>query len=274
MTDLSLEAVALGDPFAAAHAVDTAAIATRRSIAEAKLFPADLVPINADTIALYGHHLGRFPLVGFGDAAALVHGRAVVTHPDLAACFRSAYFLEEIDGATAQFAPRLALDAAGTTRAIAEARARYQRSIAAQIVAVREHDLAASAREWLACEVLETRLAAAKARHEEHAGAELARAEADRRAAARVVAERTAERVRAAALQAEQARAQLAHAEREHSALRGEALAARVRASGLDALRVGSRWFDAAEIAGHASSNQFSDAQLAVYEDAIAEAAK
>jgi hypothetical protein len=190
---LHVEQLELGAPWAEPMRSAEAAIAAERATAEAELFPRDIVPVDAGTIAMYQWLTGRFAFSAYGVSMADIHSRAFGQHPELARLLRSTDVLDDIDAAAGRLASPTAHEthAAAADRAAGAARARYQLAIARQVVGVPGHELAAAASAFLAAEELATRLAAARARHEEHE---------------RIAAEQAAAAEREAASAAEQAR--------------------------------------------------------------------
>lgn len=241
----ALEAVALGEPWAEQLAAATAAVAAERVAATGELFPAELAPTPGDAVTMYGHIIGRLPIAAYGDHLAAQHGRAVRQWPALAALMRSPNALEDVAAAAAGWATPAAHNESiqtAATRAAAEARARYIRTVAHQVADCPGHELAAAARAILASEDLDRHLAAVKARHEEHAKANLTRIEAERRAAAALAVDETVERIRAAEAVAADAHQRAAQSANEYRRARADAFVARLKAAqaaGLKDLRVG-----------------------------------
>jgi hypothetical protein len=177
-----VEQLQLGAPCAEPLRVAEAAIAADRATAEAELFPRDIRPVTADTLAQYQWLTGRLGASGYVERMADLHSRAMASHPELAQLLRSPDVLDDIGAAAAALARDADRD-----------RARYQLAIARQVAGVPGHELVAAAITLLAAEVLANRLAAARARHEEHERVSAERAEAERREAERA-AEAEAER--------------------------------------------------------------------------------
>lgn len=238
-----VETLAPGEPWRDLLDESTSLIAAEHAAADAVVFPREERPVTADTLNQYVAHTGRWPATGYDGHALELHGRCVRTHPELAACLRSVDCLEDIAmAASRQAAPadHLETHAAAGARAAAVAVARYKIDVARQVAGVDCHELRDAARVLLACEALRERLAVAKARHEAHAAAELARIETERRAVARAVVDRTVERVRAAADVAEDARRKALQSTEEYRQIKAAALVERLRLSGLRELRVGA----------------------------------
>lgn len=237
----ALENLPLGEPWADALAAAESAIARVTVTAREKLFPLEIAPATADALAEYAWRTNRLAAADYGDRLAEIHGRAVVGHPELACLLRSQEALEDIGRAAAQLAApvdRLETHVAAGARAATKARMRYELAIAQQLAAADDHKLSRAARELLANEDLANRLAVAKARHEDNAQLELARAASERQAAARVVVDRTVERVRDAEARAADARARAEQSALEYRRIRADALIELLRLSGLKELRM------------------------------------
>jgi hypothetical protein len=266
-----LEQLPAGEAWSALLGEAESAIAADRAAAESTLFPVEIAPTTADAVALYAHHIERIPVVGYGSHLAALHARSVTSYPELAALCRSADALADVGAAAAAHAvpDRLEHHAAAGARAAAEAHRRYQRAIAETLAAAPGHPLGDAARAYLAVQDLIARVAAARARHEQHARAELARVEVERQAAARAIADKTVERVRAAEAAAAEARAAAATTEQELRAARAAALTARLRASGLRSLRVGGNDASFGVDDLIATADRMSAAQIAMYSAAL-----
>ncbi|MEO9184077.1 MAG: hypothetical protein ABI467_11340 [Kofleriaceae bacterium] len=236
----AVETLELGSPWAELAAAAAAGIAADRAAAVAKLFPLELAPVTGDTIAQYAALTSRLGAAGYAAGLASYHARSIEAHPELAAALRSQEALADVEAAATHFATpeRHEPHAVAGARAAAVARRQYETMIAAQLVAVEGHPLAPSARALLECDALQARLVAARSRHEEHARAELERAEADRLAAARVVIDRTVERVREAEAAARDALQKAQVSAETYRLARADALGERLTQSGLRDLRI------------------------------------
>lgn len=223
------------------------------AVLEAKLFPAELVPITADAIAQYTWITSRLAPIGYGAALADAHGRAVASNLELAALLRSPEALADVGEAATVNASRSERETIANAydRARAAAVATYKRQIAEQIAATPKHKLAEAASAYL------TELAA-EAEAERVAAAAV---EAERAAAAAVEAERVAAVVAERARLAEVSRAAAAAAlemeaarERDQIAARialAEAVAARIQAHGITEIRLGDgALYDVTSISG------------------------
>jgi hypothetical protein len=239
----ALENLTLGEPWAGLLATAESALAAARAEAEAEVFPTTLAPTTADAIAEYTWRTSRLPAAGYGTSLAQIHRRAVVDHPELARLLRSQDALDDVGAAAAQ----LAYPGPGETHAVAGARAaaiacaEYKLAIGRH-VAETETGAAPAARALVAvADDLAIRLAAAKARHQEHARAEIERADLEARAVARAVVDRTVQRVREAEARAADAHEKAAVSAQEYQRIKADALIERLRLSGLGQLNVGSR---------------------------------
>ena len=205
-----LEALPLGEPWAALHTEATAAIDKQRAAALAIVFPAEFGTISADTIATYQWTIQRFGPRNYGAQLAQVHARALGSNVDLCRLLRSREALEDVAHAAALVAMPEHLGqthAQAGAIAAAAAVASYQLAIVRSLVET-DGALGDAARTAMDCEALLERAAAAEKRHREHAAAELERMRAEQAAAdAALATERRrniaeAEREAAAAKQA------------------------------------------------------------------------
>lgn len=268
----ALEATPLGEPWRAALDAATSAVASLRAGAVTTVFPTEIQPMSADTVALYAEFIRRPAPMRFGEEASGFHARAVSSHPELARAFRSREAIADVETAASQVAvPASHLEAHGVAvaRTAAEARKRYEVAICVAIANVNRHELGDAARAVLEAEALIVRIDVARQRHEEHARAELARVEAERKAIARAVVDKTVALVRAAELAAHDAARVAVLSATEYRRLRAEALVERLRASGLKDLRVGSdKLFGVDDLI--ATAPAMSLERLAMYEAALA----
>jgi hypothetical protein len=183
-----IERLPLGDAAATAQMTEAAAaIAAERLPAELQIFPPDLTPVTADSIAAWTMHTQRIggTAHGYGERLADLHRRAVTSHPQLAAMCRSVEGLDDVAAAAGSlaFPGDRETHAQAAARATAAATARYRLAIAQHIADVPGHELGDAARRLLALATLAVRLDAARQRHEEHAKLEAERAAAERAAA-------------------------------------------------------------------------------------------
>jgi hypothetical protein len=181
-----LETLALGLPWAELLTATKSLLAAELAAAEAVVFPPGATPVTADLIAQYQFFTGRFGAAGYAAECAALHGRAVIDNPGLAAMLRSPECLEDVDRNAARFATplhHLETHETAQRRAGSLAVEMYRRGIAHQLVEV-DGPLRDAARTIAKQSELEQRIAAAVARHEEHAKLEVARIEEEHRSAA------------------------------------------------------------------------------------------
>lgn len=172
-----IEALALGSPWAELLASSKSLLAAELAAADAVVFPTAATPRTADLIAQYTFFTGRFGTVGYGADCASLHGRAVNDNPELAAMLRSPECLEDIDRNAARLATpahHLETHEAAQRRAAKLAVEVYKGAIARQLAEI-DGPLGDAARAIAKHGHLEHRIAAAVARHEEHAKLEVAR---------------------------------------------------------------------------------------------------
>lgn len=268
---VALEQLELGAPFAEPLAAADSAIHAARAAAAAELFPPDLGPMTMDAVATYTWLSERIPFATYAEGLAQLHERALTSNPSLAAICRSHEALDDVAAAAARGAVptnHLEPHAAAGARAVAAARSRYMTLIASQIAAITGHELGRPAKALLACDELEHRLAAERARREEHARAELVRVEAERKAAARAVRDKSAERVREAERKAADAAQIAGLTAHEYRRARAEWFIERLRATGLRELRVGGNLYIVSDVI--ANAREFSVQQLERHEAALA----
>lgn len=228
----AVEALALGEVWAPPLAAAGAAVAADRATAAEALFAPELMAA-ADAYAAFQFYAGRIGPARYGTQLATLHQRALASFPDLARLLRSADIVEDVGAAAAGLAhpmTELETHAAAGARAAAAARCEYERAIAHQLADIPKHELAAEARALLVAEDLAARLAAARARHEAYAAAELERVDAEQQAAARAIAAESARRVREADAAEAEAAAAAVRAANDARLARADALVARLRA--------------------------------------------
>jgi hypothetical protein len=226
------ESLEIGSAWSSPVEAVKSAIAAIAAITVSVLFPIEITSMPADAIAAFAWHTGRLAAAGYGEALASIHRRAMNTFPALAALCRSADAVSDVGASAAQFAApadQLEPHAAAGARAAADACARYQRAIAAQLVDAPD-ELGAAARALVHADDLSARLTSTVARHEAHAAAELERVDAEQRAAARAIAEESARRVRDAEAAASEATAAAKRAANDLRLAHADALVARLRA--------------------------------------------
>ena len=179
----AFEAVPMGEAWAEPGQEATAAVAAFRGQATNELFPPDVVPIGGDLIADLSLYTEALPAVGYGPAVAALHASCLDAHPALAFVLRGSVVL----GRVAKFG---SVQAVVLDRSVAdmeiEAVEAFQHEVAGQLHARGD---AEPWSETLAETVpdLEARIRQARRRHEDHAAAELARAEQEAAEAARVL---------------------------------------------------------------------------------------
>jgi hypothetical protein len=217
-----------------------------------QLFPSANAPTNADTLASYVFHTGRFGSLGYDGRMADLHARSLESDPDLARMLRSREAIEDCGIAAEHRAhPSHPLEstADASRRANGEAQKRYRRAIAEQLAALVGHELRAAAKVYLAgC------AAAEREQAERQAAIAREKSAADEAAAEKLAAER-AERARLAAVSSEaKTRAlEFEHArDRERMSARlaiAEAVAARILHHGLTEIRLNDGLYDVSNLA-------------------------
>lgn len=261
----TLEALAPGAPWADALRAAEQAVTAQRGAAVTAIWPPE-IDAAADFGALDALEQAWPRGPAWGMAAADTHDRSIRTRPALAAAIRGAR--EQVGAHAATHAGRYARPEAEVA---AEAIARFEGAIATQLVAT-GHALAGAAERLLEANALAARLAAVRARHEEHARAALAALEAER-LAAEAAREAEARRVAEAAAQAErQAEQELAVARERSRVLACEDLARRLSAArrkGLTALEIDGRMWDLDRAIQVATSAGFSAETVARYGAAL-----
>lgn len=173
-----LEAVPLGQPWAAADAEASRAIAEVTARARECMFPSEIRLVDPEVFAAFEFLEADTPAPEYAGCLADVHARSLETFPELAAFIRSSAVGRRVQRVGAALATRAGRrDDVGETYVI-----QLQRSIAPQLVGLAEFEPAATI---LAVDVpaMETRLDAARHRHEEHTRSEVERLEAERVAA-------------------------------------------------------------------------------------------
>lgn len=258
----ALEQLELGTSWADAYQTAKAALDAGLAAARERLFPRLIVPVPEHAYAAYAHHVERFRTSRYCEDAADTHFRSLVSFPELAILFRTPEALDDVASA----AHRVANVEPQASEAAAAARARYARTIAAQILDTPRHELRDAAQALLESEALATRLEAARRRHEddEKARAQSARIDSDAKAVAQ--ARQQQEAAEAAA------KAEVERAASEARLARAEVLAERLQvqvASTPDVrLRVGSSLIPVREIIVAASA--LTDEQIDAYSTAWA----
>lgn len=180
----ALEALELGAAFAEPVASAGKAIAAQRASAIDELFPVAISPTPSDAFAAFEFHTRRtINSTSLDQVVVGLHARSLRSWPALASLCRARDVLRDVGAAAARgLVAQGRRSMAEVQREVAEPRvASFMGAIAEQLIAA-DHELSGAARRLLEAEALAERMAAAKARQEEHAAAELARLEEERQA--------------------------------------------------------------------------------------------
>ncbi len=240
-----LASATVEDAWSPVFAAAKDANAADRAAAKPRVWPTTIEGMTSATrqaaLTVWLWMIGR--ITGpYSPGLAQVHARVLASDPDVALLCRTIEALADVheSGArTGQPTSDRETWAAATARAGAAAVAAYQREIERQLAAI-DGELGGAARVLVRCDELDARLDAERQRLEQAAAAEVARIEQEQRESARTVAAEAKRRLAEAQAAAIATARTAAEAQQTMRRLRAEALVARLAASGLKSLRVGS----------------------------------
>lgn len=233
---VALEQLAQGAPFAQHVARAQEVLEQLHARAAAEVFP-DVEPAGADVLADYTFHAETMRQSTFGIEVAALHGASVTTHPVLARLLRGTVVRSRIAAAAAAQAGIMAHT---EHELLAEAVTAYEQTVSAQLAACGEFQ------PWsgILGEVLpalRSRFLATKMARETAAVAALERVRVEAAETDRLLAQlQTEQEQRAVAVQVD-SEAAARQAETHARQLRAQYLATRLRATGLQEIRLAGR---------------------------------
>jgi hypothetical protein len=182
----AFEALALGDAFADAHEAAEVALLELRNPAIAALF-ARFVPASADMIALFEFLEVGWARAAYVDRLADLHADCCAAEPKLAAFLRSGAIMDRVASMGAEQSVAIAKPAAQVADEFTD---RYVKLIAFQLSTGADADLYQPHASILSehAPAFAVRIAACRARHDEHLAAERAQMEREQAEAAEAIA--------------------------------------------------------------------------------------